>query len=78
MDVFSLTDKPELFKQVMTTFESQIQLKFGEPGKDFTHIVGLESKGFVLGPLLALKWGLPFVPLRKKGKLPGDCYSQEY
>ena len=53
-------------------------LTYGAPGKDFTHIVGLESKGFVLGPFLALQWNLPFVPIRKKGKLPGECYSQNY
>ena len=40
----------------------------------FTHIVGLESKGFVLGGILAWHYKLPFVPIRKKGKLPGDCF----
>ena len=62
----------------MSALTDQIKKEFGKPGEDFTHIVGLESKGFVLGPLLALEWGLPFVALRKKGKLPGECYSQEY
>ncbi len=62
----------------MDAYAEHIQLVFGVPGKDFTHIVGLESKGFVLGPILALKWGISFVPLRKKGKLPGECYSQDY
>ena len=45
---------------------------------NFTHIVGLESKGFVLGLTLALHYKLPFVPIRKKGKLPGECFRQEY
>ncbi len=40
----------------------------------FTHIVGLESKGFVLGGILAWHYKLPFVPIRKKGKLPGECF----
>ena len=52
--------------------------KIGKPGVDFTHIAGLESKGFVLGPILALDWDLSFVPIRKKGKLPGECWSQDY
>ena len=52
--------------------------KYGEPGTAFTHIVGIESKGFILGPILCLEWNLPFVPIRKKGKLPGDCWEQNY
>ena len=52
--------------------------KYGQPGTAFTHIVGVESKGFVLGPLLSLEWNLPFVPIRKKGKLPGECWEQTY
>ena len=52
--------------------------KYGQPGTAFTHIVGVESKGFVLGPILALEWGVPFVPIRKKGKLPGECWEQTY
>ncbi len=62
----------------MEVYAEHIKIAFGEPGRDFTHIAGLESKGFVLGPILALQWSLPFVPLRKKGKLPGECYSQDY
>ncbi len=75
LDIFSLTEKPLLFRQVMDAFTKQIEAQFGKPGEDFTHVVGLESKGFVLGPILSLHWNLPFVPLRKKGKLPGECYS---
>ena len=52
--------------------------KVGVPGEAFTHICGLESKGFVIGPILSLAWDLPFVPIRKKGKLPGECWQQGY
>ena len=38
----------------MEVYAEHIKIAFGEPGRDFTHIVGLESKGFVLGPILAL------------------------
>jgi adenine phosphoribosyltransferase len=41
-------------------------------------IYGLEARGFVLGPLLALEWNLPFSPIRKKGKLPGEVISHTY
>ena len=45
-------------------------------------IVGLEARGFLFGPLIALKLGAAFVPIRKSGKLPGQtkqvAYSLEY
>ncbi len=45
-------------------------------------IVGLDARGFLLGPPLALRLGAAFVPVRKQGKLPGSCvqavYEKEY
>ena len=41
-------------------------------------IVALEARGFLFGPSLASRLQLPFVPIRKKGKLPGECLSVEY
>lgn len=41
-------------------------------------VVGLESRGFLLGMPLALKMGLPFVMARKKGKLPRRTYQVDY
>jgi len=41
-------------------------------------IVGVESRGFLLGMLLANKMRLPFVPVRKKGKLPWKTISHSY
>lgn len=41
-------------------------------------IVGVESRGFLFGMLIAQEMGIPFVPIRKKGKLPADCYAVEY
>lgn len=35
-------------------------------------VVGLESRGFLFGTPLALALKVPFVPVRKKGKLPGE------
>jgi adenine phosphoribosyltransferase len=78
LDVFSITSNPEVFAEVMDGLDKLIIEKVGKPGEAFTHIVGIESKGFVLGPILALKYGVPFVPIRKKGKLPGECYEVTY
>lgn len=41
-------------------------------------IVGIESRGFLFGMLLAQKLQVPFLPVRKKGKLPFKTYSYEY
>ena len=41
-------------------------------------IVGVESRGFVVGTPMALHMGCGFVPIRKPGKLPGATISQEY
>lgn len=41
-------------------------------------VVGIESRGFVFGMPLALNLGVGFVPIRKLGKLPHDCVSEEY
>lgn len=41
-------------------------------------IVGLEARGFLFGPSLALRLGASFVPVRKKGKLPGPCETEGF
>jgi len=43
-----------------------------------TKIAGVESRGFLFGMPLALKMEVPFVPVRKKGKLPGDTVEVSY
>lgn len=41
-------------------------------------IVGIESRGFIFGSVLAYKWGIGFVPVRKPGKLPAKVLKEEY
>ena len=41
-------------------------------------IVGVESRGFLFGFLLANKMGIPFIPIRKVGKLPGETLKYKY
>ena len=43
-----------------------------------TSIAGIEARGFITGSIIANQLSLPFVPIRKKGKLPHDTLSQEY
>ncbi len=41
-------------------------------------IAALETRGFFFGPTLAYLLGIPFIPIRKKGKLPAATYSESY
>ncbi|KAI4490919.1 hypothetical protein M0802_010593 [Mischocyttarus mexicanus] len=41
-------------------------------------IVGLDSRGFLLGPMICTEIDKPFIPIRKKGKLPGKVARQSY
>ncbi len=47
-------------------------------GKGITKVVGVESRGFILGTPIAYLLGAGFVPVRKKGKLPAETYSATY
>lgn len=44
----------------------------------FDVVVGIESRGFIIGGALAYTLGKGFVPIRKKGKLPGETVKHEY
>ncbi len=47
-------------------------------GEAIDKVVGLEARGFILGGAIAHQLGTGFVPIRKKGKLPGTTISQDY
>lgn len=46
--------------------------------KKITKVVGVESRGFILGGALAVRLGAGFVPIRKPGKLPAETISESY
>ncbi|XP_041020028.1 adenine phosphoribosyltransferase 1, chloroplastic-like [Juglans microcarpa x Juglans regia] len=46
--------------------------------KDISVVAGIEARGFIFGPPVALAIGAKFVPLRKPNKLPGEVISEEY
>lgn len=77
------------FKDVTTLFKDAERLKelsdiLYETNKDkgITKVVGIESRGFIMGPILATRIGAGFVPIRKPGKLPAETveisYAKEY
>jgi adenine phosphoribosyltransferase len=47
-------------------------------GKGITKVVGIESRGFILAPPVALALGVGFVPIRKPGKLPWKAIRESY
>jgi adenine phosphoribosyltransferase len=47
-------------------------------GKQIDAIVGLESRGFLLAVPLSMRLGIPFIMVRKKGKLPRECHRVSY
>lgn len=46
--------------------------------KKITKVVGVESRGFIIGGALAVKLGAGFIPIRKPGKLPAETISETY
>ena len=74
-----------LFKDITTAMKNPEVLRFIADNlyeyykdKGITKVVGVESRGFVLGSILAYKLGAGFVLLRKPGKLPAETYKVDY
>lgn len=47
-------------------------------GRGITKVIGIESRGYIFAPAIALKLGAGFVPVRKPGKLPWKTAAEEY
>ncbi len=88
-DVYDFPVKGIVFKDLTTAFKNPDCMKYFEDemyklyhDKGITKVVGIESRGFIMAPILGNKLGVGFVPVRKKGKLPADTievsYSKEY
>ncbi len=46
--------------------------------KGITKVVGIESRGFIMGPILATRLNAGFIPIRKPGKLPAETLEESY
>ncbi|CAG0891801.1 unnamed protein product [Darwinula stevensoni] len=73
-DIFSLFLDPSCISDLLGILSARVA---SHPGR-VDGVVGVESRGFLLGPMLAHSLRLPFVPVRKKGKLPGRVLAKEY
>jgi adenine phosphoribosyltransferase len=79
-DITSVWKDAGAFRACMEAFAEHYGPR-GFPGTSAPHpdlIVGIESRGFVVGSAFAAKTGLGFVPIRKRGKLPAEVHSYEY
>ena len=71
-DVTTLFADPRGFRMAVD------QMLHPYAGQRIDKVVGLEARGFILGGAIAHQLGTGFVPIRKKGKLPGATISQAY
>lgn len=71
-DVTTLLKDGEGFRKVIDIFADRYS------GKRVDKVLGIESRGFILGPPLAYHLNAGFVPIRKKGKLPAETLSISY
>lgn len=72
-DITSIMLNTEAFKFVIDEFCEEIRKK-----GNVTKIAALESRGFIFAGAVAKELGIPMVLIRKKGKLPGETYSEKY
>ena len=71
-DIMPVLREPDVCNEIVGTFENVVRDWGGEV------IAGIESRGFFFGPSVAFNLNLPFVPVRKVGKLPGDTVAVSY
>lgn len=86
--VVSIPDFPQpgiIFRDVTSILQSAEGLKMSVDGiieklkdVDFDVVVGPESRGFIFGVPVAYAMNKPFIPIRKKGKLPRETIEESY
>ncbi|ELS34548.1 MULTISPECIES: adenine phosphoribosyltransferase [Pseudanabaena] len=64
--------------QGLTAIIQGFQTKFAELNIDIDAVIGIESRGFILGAPLAMQLGASFIPVRKPKKLPSAVFRVEY
>jgi adenine phosphoribosyltransferase len=84
-DVPDFPKKGIIFKDITTLLKNPEALSLAAEkfynlakNKKITKVVGVESRGFIFGGLLAQKLNAGFVPIRKPGKLPAEKLSESY
>uniref|UniRef100_A0ACD5ZKQ8 Uncharacterized protein n=1 Tax=Avena sativa TaxID=4498 RepID=A0ACD5ZKQ8_AVESA len=71
-DITTLLLRPGVFKDALDIFVERYR------GMAIAVVAGIEARGFIFGPAIALAIGAKFIPLRKPKKLPGEVISETY
>ncbi|XP_047175779.1 adenine phosphoribosyltransferase 1-like isoform X1 [Vigna umbellata] len=71
-DITTLLLDPKAFKDTIDLFVERYR------DQNINVVAGVEARGFIFGPPIALAIGAKFVPMRKPNKLPGEVISEEY
>ncbi|MGB9801635.1 MAG: adenine phosphoribosyltransferase, partial [Arcobacter sp.] len=71
-DITTLLNNKEAYQALMNHFEERYK------SYNLDYIAGIDSRGFIFGAALADRLGIGFVPVRKKGKLPGTTVCEKY
>lgn len=71
-DITTLLKDPRSFQAVNDILANRYK------DSNIDKVVGIESRGFILGATLAMQLGAGFVPIRKKGKLPAETIRENY
>ncbi|UZO80606.1 adenine phosphoribosyltransferase [Aquimarina sp. ERC-38] len=85
-DIPDFPKKDIIFKDITPLFKNQQAFQSAveqliaicpEPGS-IDKVIGIESRGFIMGSIIANRLNAGFVPVRKQGKLPAEVISQKY
>lgn len=71
-DITPILDDPALVRKAVEALARPYE------AQGVTKVIGIESRGFILGAMMAEHLGVGFVPVRKAGKLPFDTYTESY
>ena len=71
-DITTLLQDPHALRMTVDRFVWMFS------GKRVDKVVGMESRGFIFGPIVAYNLNAGFIPVRKPGKLPSDTVSKSY
>jgi adenine phosphoribosyltransferase len=84
----SVKDFPKpgiMFRDITTILKDPVAFKLtarllfeNAENLDINKVVGIESRGFIFGPLLSEKLDAGFIPIRKPGKLPAETVKETY
>jgi len=73
-DLFSVLRNPSAFRALQDVMIEYVSHLTSRPEA----VVALEARGFLLGTSIALHFEIPFIPIRKKGKLPGEVIGTTF